>query len=217
MTDPARSDDDPRAALDIRIDTPGREGLTGTAPANLYKPVQEPEQVTIAPDWRPMEEQPAWRTDFPIDWPQDHYVERRDFMKFMVLTSLAFTAGQFWILAQNWWRRRRGQPEIVRVASLDQVPVGGAITFGYPGPNDDCLLVRATDRIVAYSQKCTHLSCAVRPQVDQGLIQCPCHHGYFDLGSGRPVSGPPRRPLPVVRLEIRGRDIYAVGLEERTI
>ena len=86
--------DDPRAPLDIRIDTPGREGLAGTTPANVYGPWRDAEQVTVAPDGRPMEQQPAWRTDFPIDWPQDHYVERRDFMKFMVLTSLAFTVGQ---------------------------------------------------------------------------------------------------------------------------
>ena len=61
-----------------------------------------------------MDAQPAWRNDFPIDWPQDQYVERRDFTKFMVLTSLALTVGQFWIAAQNWWRRRRGEPEIRR-------------------------------------------------------------------------------------------------------
>src|SRR5579875_3286117 len=30
---------------------------------------------------------PAWRQDFPIDWPQDHYVARRDFTKFLVLTA----------------------------------------------------------------------------------------------------------------------------------
>ena len=97
-----------REPVDVRIDSVGREGLTGTAPANVYRPLHDAEQVTIAPDWRPMEQQPAWRTDFPIDSPQDHYVERREFMKFLVLTSLAFTAGQFWIAAQNWWRRRRG-------------------------------------------------------------------------------------------------------------
>ena len=59
---------DSRAVIDIRIDTPGREGLTGTAVANLYKPVEDSEQVTIAPDWRPMDQQPVWRRDFPIDW-----------------------------------------------------------------------------------------------------------------------------------------------------
>jgi Rieske Fe-S protein len=209
--------DDPRVPIDARIDTPGREGLTGTTPADAYAPLEDAEQITIAPDWQPADRQPAWRTDFPIDWPQDQYVERRDFMKFMVLTSLAFTAGQVWIGAQNWWRRRRGQPEIRRVASIDQLPVGSVMTFAYPGPNDDCLLVRAAgNALVAYGQQCTHLSCAVRPLVKQGVIHCPCHEGYFDLQTGRPVAGPPRRPLPLVRLEVRGRDVYATGVEERT-
>jgi Rieske Fe-S protein len=31
-----------------------------------------------------------------------------------------------------------------------------------------------------------------------------------------PIAGPPRRPLTRVVLETRGRDIYAVGVEERT-
>jgi Rieske Fe-S protein len=209
---------DPRDPIDVRIDTPAREGLTGTAPASVYRRVQEPDQITIAPDWRPMDVQPAWRTDFPIDWPQDHYIERRDFMKFMVLTSLAFAVGQLWIAAQNWWRRRRGEPPIARVGALDDVPVGGVMTFAYPGPQDDCVLVRPRGNVlVAYSQKCTHLSCAVRPRVEAGVIQCPCHDGYFDLATGRPISGPPRRPLPIIRMEVRGNQIYATGVEERTV
>jgi Rieske Fe-S protein len=209
---------DPRAPVDPRIDTPGREGLTGTTGSNVYAPLRESEDVTLAPDGRPMEEQPAWRHDFPIDWPQDHYVERREFMKFLVLTSLALFVGQLWIAAQNWWRRRRGAPEILRVATLGDLAVGGALTFTYPGEHDDCLLVRTGEReFLAYSQKCTHLACAVRPLVDRGLIHCPCHAGYFDLHSGRPMAGPPQRPLPVIHLEVRGDEIYATGVEERTV
>jgi nitrite reductase/ring-hydroxylating ferredoxin subunit len=209
--------EDPRAPLDIRIDGPGREGLTGTAPASVYSPVRESEQVTLAPDGRPMDQQPAWRTDFPIDWPQDHYVERRDFMKFMVLTSLAFTVGQFWIAVQNRLRRRRGEPGIRRIASLDALPVGGATTFTYPSEHDPCVLVRPSDHVlVAYGQKCSHLSCAVRPRLEAGILQCPCHEGSFDLASGRPIAGPPRRPLTLVRLQVRGGDIFATGIEERT-
>src|SRR5262245_34013694 len=108
-----------RERLDVHLDAPGREGLTGTTPASVYAPIEDTEHVTRAPDGRPMEKQPAWRTDFPIDWPQDHYVERRDFMKFMVLTSLAFAVGQLWIAAENWWRRRTGQPELVRLAAVN--------------------------------------------------------------------------------------------------
>jgi nitrite reductase/ring-hydroxylating ferredoxin subunit len=211
-------DDQGRERVDVRIDSAAREGLAGTTPANLYAPLRDVEQVTIAPDGRPMEEQPAWRTDFPIDWPQDHYVERRDFMKFMVLTSLAFTVGQFWIAVQNWWRRRSGEHEIARIGSVEDVPPGTARSFAYPTPTDPCILIRTDERtFVAYSQECTHLSCAVVPRVDRGVIECPCHEGLFDLASGRPIAGPPRRPLSIVRLQIRGSDIFAAGVEERTV
>ena len=210
--------DDQRTRLDARIDSAGREGLTGTTPANMYRPLHDDEQVTIAPDGRPMDAQPAWRTDFPIDWPQDHYVERRDFMKFMVLTSLAFTVGQFWIAAQSWWRRRRGAPAAIRLASLAEVPVGTTRLFAYPTEHDPCVLVRQADRtLVAYAQRCTHLSCAVLPRVDQGVIECPCHEGVFDLATGRPIAGPPRRPLSRVLLEVRGNEVFATGVDERTV
>lgn len=204
--------------LDVRIDSPAREGLTGTTPAGIYRPLEDAEQITIAPDGRPAAQQPAWRNDFPIDWPQDHYVERRDFMKFMVLTSLAFTVGQFWIAAENWLRRRRGQTPKLRVASVADVPVGGTRLFAYPTEHDPCVLVRAADQtFVAYSQKCTHLSCAVLPRVDEGVIRCPCHEGYFDLASGRPIAGPPRRPLSRVDLDIQRGEIFATAVRDRTL
>ena len=209
---------DPRSPIDPQVNSSGREGLTGTAPASLYGPLVEREQITIAPDFAPADAQPAWRQDFPIDWPQDQYVERRDFMKFMVLTSAAFAVGQLWIAAQNWWRRQNGSYEIRRIASVDDVAVGGTIVFTYPAGHDPCLLVRTSDtEFVAFSQKCTHLSCAVIPRPEEGIFFCPCHEGRFDLRSGGPTAGPPRRPLPRILLDIRGRTIYAVGVEERTV
>jgi Rieske Fe-S protein len=208
---------DPRAAIDPAISSPGREGLTGTAPASLYAPSFDREQITIAPDFAAPESQPAWRQDFPIDWPQDLYVERRDFMKFMVLISAAFTIGQMWIGFQNWYRRRSGQPTIQRIASVDDIAVGGAVSFTYPDEHEPCLLVRLTaTEFVAFNQKCTHLSCAVIPRPAENSFFCPCHEGRFDLRTGDPTAGPPRRPLTRIVLDIKGRDIYAVGVEERT-
>jgi Rieske Fe-S protein len=208
---------DPRGPIDAAINSPGREGLTGTAPANLYAPSFDREQLTIAPDFAPIEAQPAWRQDFPIDWPQDLYVERRDFMKFMVLTSAAFTAGQLWIAAQNWYRRHSGQPGIQRLVSVDEIAVGAAMGFAYPSEHERCLLVRlATTEFVAFGQECTHLSCAVVPRPAEGSFYCPCHEGRFDIRTGVPTAGPPRRPLTRIVLELRGREIYAVGIEERT-
>ena len=172
---------DPRLPVDPRIDTPAREGLTGTAPADLYAPLVDREEITIAPDFRPSDQQPEWRQDFPIDWPQDLYVERRDFLKFLVLTSGAFTAGHAWIAAQNWYRRHSGEPPMQRVAAIDDVPVGGSLAFTYPDEHEPCLLVRLTvTEFVAFNQKCTHLSCAVVPRPDEGRFFCPCHEGHFD-------------------------------------
>ena len=209
---------DRRDTIDAQINTPGREGLAGTAPANLYGATLEREQITIAPDFAPPEAQPAWRQDFPIDWPQDQYVERRDFVKFMVLTSAAFTLGQVWIGLQNWYRKHAGDQPRRRIASVDEVAIGGALTFAYPDEHGRCLLVRTGENtLVAYSQSCTHLACAVVPRFDEQRIHCPCHEGYFDLASGRPIAGPPQRPLARIQLDVKQGAIYATGVEARTV
>jgi Rieske Fe-S protein len=210
--------DDPHAHLDAMIDSPGREGLTGTTPATLYKPLPVRDQITLPPDGRPPEVQPQWRKDFPIDWPQDQYVARRDFAKFMVLTSFAFVVGQIWIGVQNFFRRRRGAPPIRQIATMQDIAVGSTIVFNYPGEHDPCLLVRTGEQtLVAYSQSCTHLACAVVPRFDEQRIHCPCHEGYFDLASGRPIAGPPQRPLARIQLDVKQGAIYVTGVEERTV
>ena len=95
---------------------------------------------------------------------------------------------------------------------------GDVAEFRYPTDADPCLLVRLSDgSLAAYSQKCTHLSCAVIPDLERGLFHCPCHNGSFDLEHGRPIAGPPRRPLPLIHLAVRDDGfIYAIGMEERT-
>ena len=216
--EPHAHHDESRRPIDVRVDSPDREGLAGTTPASVYAPVRDPEHITRPPDGRPLHYQPQWRKDFPIDWPQDHYVARRDFSKFMVLTSAAFALGQFWIGMQNLWRRHTGAPEIRKVASLSALPVGSSLVFNYPGPHDPCLLVHVEPgKLLAYGQKCTHLSCAVIPKVEDGVLTCPCHEGLFDLHTGRKIAGPPPRPLPRIALDVRGDDVYAKGVEWRTV
>jgi Rieske Fe-S protein len=214
--------DDPQSRfeepLDPRIDSAAREGLTGTARGDVYEPTRDAEDVTIAPDQRPMHEQPRWRRDFAIDWPEDHYVARRDFAKFLVLTSGAFVAGQAWIAANSLLRKRRPAPARQKIGALSALPFGSATMFAYPTQHDPCLLIRTRDdKLLAYSQKCTHLSCAVVPKLDEGILHCPCHEGIFDLATGRNIAGPPPRPLPAIELEVIGDDIFAIGVKERTV
>lgn len=176
------------------------------------------EPRTVAPNGLPMIEQPAWRQDFPIDWPQDHFVARRDFTEFLVLTSLPFALAQVGIVIFNWIRRQRGQAPAKAIARLADIPVGGLHAFTYPDEEDPCLLLRPDEHtLLAYSQKCTHLGCAVTPELDKKCFLCPCHRGYFALDSGRPMAGPPRRPLPRITLETRGGVLYATGVEVNPI
>jgi len=212
MPDDPQSRYEENLTLDPRVDSPAREGLTGTAAGDLY-PRRPAEQLTLAPDGAPMAEQPQWRKDFAIDWPEDHLVARRDFAKFLVLTSGAFVVGQGWIAAQQLLRRREPPPARARVASLRDVPRGSAVVFHYPGEHDPCLLIHTADgALLAYSQKCTHLSCAVVPRLEAGVLHCPCHEGYFDLRTGRNLAGPPPRPLPRIELEVDGDDVYAIAV-----
>ena len=82
-----------------------------------------------------------------------------------------------------------------RIAAEADVPPGGVVEFRYPADDDPCLLIRLADgRLVAYGQQCSHLSCAVIPQPEQGQLHCPCHNGYFEIERGpadrRPAAPP---------------------------
>jgi nitrite reductase/ring-hydroxylating ferredoxin subunit len=214
MSQDARSNSE--AEVDVRIDDAAREGLTGTASSDVYAPMRDETEITTAPDGAPLATQPPWRKDFPIDWPVDQYVARRDFAKFLVLTSGAFVAGQAWIAAHALVRKRPAGMPRVKIATLGEVPAGSSRVFAYPSHHDRCLLIRPEPAVLlAYSQACTHLSCAVVPRIADGVIHCPCHEGYFDLRTGRNIAGPPPRPLPRIALAIEGDDIYAIGVEER--
>ena len=177
---------------------------------------RNPDQLSVPPDGQPYHDQPQWRNDFPIDWPQDEFVARREFTKFLVLTSFAFVVGQIWITFENFARRRKGQPPIRRIVRADAIPVGGSLVFNYPAPHDNCIVVRTGPQTYyAYNQKCTHLSCAVVPDLARGRLHCPCHNGSFEIPTGTPIAGPPRRPLERVLLEIRDGELYATGTEVR--
>jgi Rieske Fe-S protein len=157
--------------------------------------------------------EPAWRTDFPLRTGDERLVTRRQFTRFLLLTSLGMFVGNLWILVRARWRGVPAYP-VRRIALASEIPLGGVRLFDYPGPDDPCLLIRTgEDVFVAYSQKCTHLSCAVVPRVAEGRLHCPCHEGAFAISDGRVLQGPPPRPLARVRLERRGDELLATGME----
>ncbi len=158
-------------------------------------------------------EQPLWRDEFSIKSAEEKYVTRRQFSKFLVLTSLGMFIGNVWILARSWLA---GKPLYApqRILGLDDIAVGEVKLFSYPAPEDPCIMIRTSPgTIVAYSQKCTHLSCAVYYSDEQNRLECPCHEGYFSVEDGSVLQGPPPRPLPRITLRREGNDIVATGVE----
>ncbi len=156
---------------------------------------------------------PKLKQDFPIDWDEDQYVSRREFIKFMTLAGGGLAVGSAALAAYTALPRKERRFDRVRIASLDQLEPGKAFEFSYPRKEDFCLLVQPTPGTYkAYSRRCTHLSCPVEWQPTASRFYCPCHNGAFSPKDGAVLMGPPQRPLPEILLEVDGEAIYAVGV-----
>ena len=150
--------------------------------------------------------------EFAIDIATEQYVTRRQFSKFLVLTSLGMFAGNLWIFVKSWFRRPDVYPERV-IGDMNEVGLGEVKLFSYPEPADACIMIRtAPDEVVAYSQKCTHLSCAVYYAREANRLECPCHEGYFSVTDGSVLQGPPPRALPRILLRRQGDQVIATGV-----
>ena len=162
---------------------------------------------------KPAQEEPLWRDEFSIQSATEKYVARRQFAKFLVLTSLGMFIGNLWILVRSWFLSKPSfAPQ--RVSGLNEIAVGEVKLFSYPTAEDPCIMIRTgPQQFVAYSQKCTHLSCAVYFAREHNRLECPCHEGYFAVEDGSVLQGPPPRPLPRIKLQRDGNDIVATEVQ----
>ncbi|HEU5068861.1 MAG TPA: Rieske 2Fe-2S domain-containing protein [Verrucomicrobiae bacterium] len=166
--------------------------------------------------FRQTSKEPLWQDEFSIRAADERYVSRRQFTKFLVLTSLGMFVGNVWITVRAWLYKQPVYPQKT-VADVNEIPVGGVRLFRYPTEKDPCILIRPdAETFVAYSQKCTHLSCAVYYAPERKRIECPCHEGYFAVKTGNVLQGPPTRPLPRVVLKREGDHLVAVAMETTT-
>src|SRR5437016_11582886 len=98
--------------------------------------------------------------DFPISSEEDSFVARREFTKFLGLTSLAFFAGTLAAAGRKLWKRVTSDRSAeMNVASMNEIPVGGYKLFRYPTDDDPCILLHLdADTFAAFNQHCTHLA-----------------------------------------------------------
>ncbi|MGA8034517.1 MAG: Rieske (2Fe-2S) protein [Candidatus Acidiferrales bacterium] len=102
---------------------------------------------------------------------------------------------------------------VVVIAKSGEIPVGGSKVFAYPSNDKPCFLLHPeADKYIAFSRLCTHHMCPVFYVTENNEFDCPCHGGVFSATDGRVLAGPPSKPLPQIRLELRGTDILATGI-----
>lgn len=155
---------------------------------------------------------PQWRSEYPYGVDADDVVSRREFLRFTILSSGALFLGTV-LLALLAPFRRGAAPAALAVGRAGDIPIGEARYFHFPTPDDEAMVINTKEAgLVAYSQKCTHLSCSVTYQAEGSRLFCPCHDGVFALATGEPIAGPPQRALPKIVLEQRGDTIYAVDV-----
>lgn len=116
-------------------------------------------------------------------------------------------------------------------ANLDFEYAGRPCTLlRVPQPVEGGLSV-GEEHFTAFSRVCTHLGCSVSLVRDEEVLAfafnyrppkgerhpqlgCRCHFSVFNpLKAGEAVFGKATAPLPRVRLEGRGGDLYATGIE----
>jgi cytochrome b6-f complex iron-sulfur subunit len=105
----------------------------------------------------------------------------------------------------------------VRVGKTSDFPkVGASLEFDFGG--SPAIAVRTATaqagglNFVALSRICTHLGCTINLPDGAGNMGCGCHGSVFQAQSGAVVNGPANKPLASIKLELRGTDLYAVGV-----
>ena len=164
--------------------------------------------------FRSPSKEPLWKDEFSVFTSDERYVTRRQFTKFLTLASLGHVRRQFVDSGEVAVREGSRVSRGMKIAEIDEIPVRGVKLFNYPTPQDHCIMIRTSeDEYVAYSQKCTHLSCAVYYSAKNDRLECPCHQGFFSVKDGSVLQGPPPRPLPQITLEREGPKLVAIGVK----
>src|SRR5215469_11545667 len=166
-------------------------------------------------DAAPKKQLEQWREEFPYWWRDDDLVSRRDLLSFLVGGSGALFAATG-VLAIIGNLPSGPTVQSVAIAPVEELTENTWKVFNFPNQYAQGIVINLPGKgLVAYSDVCTHLSCAVLYTGDGKHLHCPCHDGLFDAATGDVLAGPPTRPLPIIQLAIHNGVIYAVKEEPR--
>jgi len=65
------------------------------------------------------------------------------------------------------------------------------------------------DSFFAFDDTCTHRQCSLSEGfLEDGVVECPCHGGKFNIKTGEILAMPPVVPLPVYPVKVENGIIY---------
>ena len=98
----------------------------------------------------------------------------------------------------------RAEAAETRIVRLTKVKVGGTYAFQLSN-GAPALLFRTKTGVFAYQTICTHEGGLAKFFAPRKLMVCDVHNASFDpFKKGKVVSGPAIKPLPIVKVAIKG-------------
>ena len=86
------------------------------------------------------------------------------------------------------------------LAKLDDIKVGEAVSAKLPDGTAAIVARPTADTAAAFSAKCTHMGCTVKPAGAE--LDCPCHGSKYNAVTGEVINGPATRPLPKIDVQV---------------
>ena len=176
-------------------------------------------------------------SDAPADASQDAArSSRRRFLTFASALSAVVTGILVGVPAVRSFLspalRRPPKKDWIKVAQADQLDIGTPVKVDFTETvNDAWVETRALrtvwlrtddgEKFTAWSGTCTHLGCAFGVDTERKVFHCPCHHGLFDLETGKVVGGPPPRALDELPVRVLDGEVQVIlkqfraGISER--
>lgn len=108
----------------------------------------------------------------------------------------------------------------IKLGEAEQIEQGVPVRFDFSETVEDAWVETRALRGVwiytedgstftVYNGQCTHLGCSYAFEKEKDRFHCPCHHGLFELKTGRVIDGPPPRPLDQLEVKVENGILYA--------
>ena len=95
--------------------------------------------------------------------------------------------------------------DFVRACALDDIPAQQALAVDLNGLR--LALVRDADTVYAIADACSHADVALSEgEVSGCTLECWLHGSQFDLRTGKPLTPPAIKPVPVYATRLREED-----------